>query len=105
MKKPPSEVAQKNSNSFFSLTASTAQIAQTAKFMFQNMAYRPTVYRTGENTVPKEIVQSQIDKTEVDLYLAAFRYLRPLCASSYFDARRSIRRVLQLRLRRRHRRH
>ena len=46
LKKPPSEVAQKNSNSFFSLTASTAQMAQTAKFMFQNMAYRPTVYRT-----------------------------------------------------------
>ena len=72
--------------------------------MLQNVAYRPTVYRAGENTVPKEIVQSQINKTEVDQYLAGFSYLTPLCASSYFDARRSIRRVLQLRLRRRHRR-
>ena len=32
---------------FFSLTASTAQMAQTEEFMFQNVAYWPTVYRTG----------------------------------------------------------
>ena len=48
LKKAPSKVAQKNSNPLFSLTASTAQMAQTEEFMFQNMAYRPTVYRTGE---------------------------------------------------------
>ena len=47
LKKPPSKVAQKNSNPLFSLTASTAQMAQTEEFMFQNVAYRPTVYRTG----------------------------------------------------------
>ena len=33
---------------FFFLTASSAQMAQTEEFMFQNVAYRPTVYRTGE---------------------------------------------------------
>ena len=32
---------------FFSLTASSAQMAQTEEFIFQNVAYRPTVYRTG----------------------------------------------------------
>ena len=47
MKKLPSKVAQKNSNPLFSLAASTAQIAQTEEFTFQNVAYRPTVYRTG----------------------------------------------------------
>ena len=47
LKKPPSKVAQKNSNPlFFSLTASTAHMAQTEVFMFQNVAYRTTVYRT-----------------------------------------------------------
>ena len=34
---------------FFSLTASTAQMAQTEEFMFQNVAHRPTVYRTGSH--------------------------------------------------------
>ena len=33
---------------FFFLTASTAQMAQTEELMFQNVAYRPTVYRTGD---------------------------------------------------------
>jgi hypothetical protein len=45
------KVAQKNSNHFFFLTASTAQMAQTEKFMFQNVAYRPTVYRTWSKTM------------------------------------------------------
>ena len=33
---------------FFPLTASTAQMAQTEKFMFQNVAYRPNVYKLGK---------------------------------------------------------
>ena len=42
------KVAQKNSNPlFFSLLPWAAQTAQTEEFMFQNVAYRPTVYRTG----------------------------------------------------------
>ena len=32
---------------FFFLTALTAQTATTEEFMFQNVAYWPTVYRTG----------------------------------------------------------
>ena len=47
LKKTPSKVSQKNSNPLFFLTASSAQTAQTEEFMFQNVAYRPTVYRTG----------------------------------------------------------
>ena len=47
LKKPPSNVAQINSNSFFFLTTLTAKTAQTEEFMLQNVAYRPTVYRTG----------------------------------------------------------
>ena len=47
LKKPPSNVAQKYSNLLFSLTAWAAQTAQTDKFMFQNVTYKPAVYRTG----------------------------------------------------------
>ena len=46
MKKPPSKVAQNSSNPLF-LTALTAKTAQTEEFIFQNVAYRPTVYGTG----------------------------------------------------------
>ena len=35
---------------FFFLTALTAQTAKTEEFMFQNVAYRPTVYRNGPIT-------------------------------------------------------
>ena len=37
-------------HSFF-LTALTAQTAPTKEFMFQNVAYWPTVYRTGGQSV------------------------------------------------------
>jgi len=50
LKKPPSKVAQKNSNPLLFLTAWAAQTAQTEEFMFQNVAYRKTVYRTGVST-------------------------------------------------------
>ena len=39
---------------FFPLTASTAQMAQTEEFMFQNVTYRPTVYRTGGKSFDTE---------------------------------------------------
>ena len=48
VEKPPSKVAQKNSNPLFFLTAWAAQYAQTEEFMLQNVVYRPTVYRAGE---------------------------------------------------------
>ena len=44
LKKPPPKVAQKYSN-FFSLIV--AKTAQTEEFMFQNVAFRPTVYKPG----------------------------------------------------------
>ena len=44
LKKPTSKVAQNSSNPLFFLTAQTAQ---TEEFLFQNMAYWITVYRTG----------------------------------------------------------
>ena len=50
-KKTPTKVAQKYSNPLFFLTASTAQMAKTEEFMFQNVAYIPTVYKTGVNTI------------------------------------------------------
>ena len=47
LKKPPSKVAQKKLNPLFFLTAWAAQTTTTEEFMFQNVAYRPTVYKTG----------------------------------------------------------
>ena len=47
VKKTPSKVAQKNSYPLFFLTAWDTQAAKTEGFMFQNVAYRPTVYKTG----------------------------------------------------------
>ena len=45
-KKHPQKLLRKTQIHFFFLTVSTAQMAQTEEFMFQNMAYRPTVYKT-----------------------------------------------------------
>ena len=47
LKKPPSKVTQKYITFFSSLLPWAAQTAQTEEFMYQNVAYRPTVYRTG----------------------------------------------------------
>ena len=49
-KNHPQKLLRKTQIHFFSLTALTAQTAQTEEFMFQNVAYRPTVYRTGTYT-------------------------------------------------------
>ena len=48
VEKPTLKSCSENSNPLFFLTASTAQKAQAEEFMFQNVAYRPTVYRTGD---------------------------------------------------------
>ena len=53
LKKPPSKVAQNSSNPLFFLTALTDQTAQTEEFLFQNVDYWLTVYRTGEFSVTK----------------------------------------------------
>ena len=46
-KNHPQKLLRKTQIHFFSLTAWAAQTAQTEEFMFQNVAYRPTVYKTG----------------------------------------------------------
>ena len=38
---------RKTQISFFFLTAWAAETVQTEEFIFQNVAYRPTVYKTG----------------------------------------------------------
>ena len=45
-KNHPQKLLRKTQIHFFSLTAWAAQTAQTEEFMFQNVAYRPTVYKT-----------------------------------------------------------
>ena len=46
-KNHPQKLLRKTQIHFFFLTASTAKMAQTEEFMFQNVAYRPTVNWTG----------------------------------------------------------
>ena len=43
-----------------------AQTAQTEEFMFQNVAYRPTVYRTG---FLKHVHWTRATETEIDTCL------------------------------------
>jgi hypothetical protein len=43
---------------FFFFTASTAQMARTEEFMFQDVAYRPTVYRTGDALMNSKLLES-----------------------------------------------
>ena len=47
LKKTTLKVVQNNLNPLFFLTAWATQTAQTEEFMLQNVAYRPTVYKTG----------------------------------------------------------
>ena len=51
-KKLPTKVAKKHSNWFFSLLPWAAPTTQIKEFMFQNRAYRPTVYKTGMQILP-----------------------------------------------------
>ena len=46
-KNHPQKLLRKTQIHFFSLLPWAAQTAQTEEFMFQIVAYRPTVYRTG----------------------------------------------------------
>ena len=55
-KNHPKKLLRKTQIHFFYLTAQTAQ---TEEFMFENVAYRPTVYRTGVKGVAN-FVQSLI---------------------------------------------
>jgi hypothetical protein len=61
MKKLPQKVAYLSRNSvvseIFHLLPPYCPTAQMAEFMFQNMSYRETVYRTGPLPNFKEILQ------------------------------------------------
>ena len=50
----PQKLLRKTQIHFFFLTALTVQTTQTEEFMFQNVAYRPTVYRTGPSGILEE---------------------------------------------------
>ena len=50
-KKQPQKLLRKTQIHFFSLMPWAAQTAQTVEFVYQNLAYRLTVYRTGLYTV------------------------------------------------------
>ena len=57
-----------------------AQTAQTEEFMFQNVAYRPTVYKTGEGALFFfSIFCRLISKIEVRL---SYRYSNPILGLS-----------------------
>ena len=59
LKKNTLKVAQKHSNPLLFITALTAQ---TEEFMFQIVAYRPTVYRTGPETSVRNCACTYIDQ-------------------------------------------
>ena len=60
-KKHPQKLPRKTQIHFFFLTASSAQMAETEEIMFQNVAYRPTVYKTGALTVVSEWTSQEND--------------------------------------------
>ena len=53
LKKNPQKLLRKTQIHFFSLLPWDSQAAQTEKFMFQNVAYAPTLYRIGVAEVSK----------------------------------------------------
>ena len=59
---------------FFSLAASTAQMAQTEEFMFQNVAYWPTVYRTGPEGIKMAKISSWIGNSFSHLQMKTFSH-------------------------------
>ena len=55
MKKPPQKVAYLSRNSVVSEIFPYCPTAQTVQFMFSNMAYRATVYRTGATELAQKM--------------------------------------------------
>ena len=72
MKKPPQKVAYLSRNSvvseIFHLLPTYCPTAQMAEFMFQNVVYRATVYRTGGLAKRK--------KENIEESIAKFLHLR-----------------------------
>ena len=64
--------------STFFLTALTAQTAQTEEFLFQNVAYWLTVYRTGVSTMFRKWLNQAIASIIMQDYdfLLIARYIR-----------------------------
>ena len=56
MKKPPQKVAYLSRNSVVSEIFLFQPNSPNGRFMFQNVAYRATVYRTGEKTVGASLI-------------------------------------------------
>jgi hypothetical protein len=79
-KNHPQKLLRKTQIHFFSPTASTAQMAQTEEFMFQNVAYRPTVYRTGH--IPIELHNHK--KTSVVYFYPSQTFKVHLMKTIYF---------------------
>ena len=50
-KNHPQKLLRKTQIHFSFLTAWAAQTAQREEFMFQNAAYRPTIYKTGPDII------------------------------------------------------
>ena len=48
------------------LPGQTTKMAQTLESMFQNVAYRPTVYRTGPRTIGNELENKKERERELD---------------------------------------
>ena len=77
MKKPPQKVAYLSRNSVVSEIFLSSQTAQIADFMFQNVAYRATVYRTGSFinkflVLSKFLLNFSFDPSLYDRKLAGF---------------------------------
>ena len=53
LKKPPQKVAYLSRNSAFQKFLNYCSTAETAKIMFQNVAYRAIIYRTGVHILPE----------------------------------------------------
>ena len=78
MKKPPQKVAYLSRNSvvseIFHLLPTYCLTAQMAEFMFQNVVYRATVYRTGKNSF---VFQSSKSMIATMTLIVIIRELKP----------------------------
>ena len=84
-KNHPQKLLRKTQIQFFFLTASTAQMAQTEEFMFQNVAYRPTVHRTGLKPISnsKKIYYSMLI---LAFPLILYHCITYVCSTLYYKA-------------------
>ena len=72
-KNHPQKLLRKTQIHFFPLLPWAAQTAQTEKFMFQNVAYRPAVYRTGLTSKNRMMIRVHVIHKLV--YLSNYSFL------------------------------